>query len=191
MAPCPITVSSYAPPTISLASNLTVTVGSSITIPASSATKVGTLYVVPSTTDLSITNTQAALDALVATKTALKAAVTDVTKAVTITTKTGTANAITLSGATATYKVVAVDLAGNLSTLSANTITINNAPVAALTATDAAGSAYSATKVTAIVTSGTSDNLAYEISNALIPIPPTGAVKTASDFIHRRERISR
>jgi hypothetical protein len=177
----PITVSNYAAPTVNLVTGITVTYGSSITIPKNTFSKVGTIYVIPSSTDLTGA-TQATLDALVSGGTALKATASSTTAALSIPTAASTTNPFKFTVTSETFVIVEVDKGGQLSNVSSSTITMNNVAAPALTATASAGSVEGATKVTAAVTANTSDTLAYEFSNVTISTPKVGTVETlASD----------
>ncbi|MDD3172592.1 MAG: hypothetical protein PHF63_02790 [Herbinix sp.] len=157
-----LTVSNFAAPTITF-TDVTVVYKKYIAIPANTSTKLGTIYVVPSTTDLDTTNTQAKLEALVTGKTALKATISNVATALSIST-----TPLTFTVDTATYKLVVVDKAGVLSSLSTGTITLNNVNAPALSATAAKGT-ISGTKVTA--TAGTGNSLRYKVSSTTNTAP--------------------
>jgi hypothetical protein len=177
----PITVSNYAAPTVNLVTGSTVTYGSSITIPKNTFSKIGTIYVIPSSTDLTGA-TQATLDALVSEGTALKATASSTTAPITISTAASTSNLFKFTVTSETFVVVEADKGGQLSNASSSTITMNNVAAPALTAKVSAGSVEGATKVTAAVTANTTDTLAYEFSNTTISTPKVGTVETlASD----------
>lgn len=173
-----VTVSKYAKPVITLAADITVTYGGTFTIPANTFSKVGTVYVVPSSTDLK-NATVTSLDALVTGKTALKATIADITKIVSISTKTSTTVPFTFTADTANYKLVEVDKVGSLSDLSTKGVTINNVPAPVLSAAAAKGTT-NGTKVTATVTADSSDTLAYKVSSASIDTPKVGADVSSS-----------
>ena len=159
-----ITASNYAAPVITLTKDSTVVYGMAITTTAATikTSKAGSIYIVPFAYDLT-GKTQADLDALVTSGTALKGNITNSTSPVSIATKP-----LKMTTVSAEYKAVAADLVGTLSSPSASKITINNIAAPALTAT-AAKSATLGTKVTA--TAGTGNALAYKISSATIPAP--------------------
>ena len=164
-----ITVSNYVAPTATLKTSA-VTYGGSITTTLTSiaTSKAGTVYVVPSDYTIDQDTTVVILDGWVTEGSALKASVRDPKAAISI----GIRAPFKLTTTTADFKVVAVDLAGTMSNVPAERITINNIAAPTLTATAAAGTAIGTTKVTA--TAGAGNSLAYEYSATTIATPKVG-----------------
>ena len=151
----------------------TVVCGSPITTIATN--KVGTIYVVPTSDNVTTATPQTTLDADVAGGTALKISA-DPTKLISIPTKTSATTLFTFTKNTGTFNVVEVNGGGMV--IASNLITINNVPAPTLTATAAPGSAVDTTKVTATIIAGTQDTLAYKFSSSPISIPTLGTPVT-------------
>ncbi len=163
-----ITVFNYAVPVATVAANVSVPVGTNVTTAKSD--KIGYLYLVPATTNTT-SATVYDLNLLVTAKVASKTQVKVASSAVTLPTK-----GLVLGADTKDYKAVAVDRAGNLSSLSTNIVTINNLPAPSLAVTAVAGSVYHTTTLT--VTPGAGNTIQYAVSTSVYTAPKIGASVT-------------
>lgn len=169
-----ITYSGYVAPVATIASNITITIGTSVTTARSN--KPGYLYLVPDGIWLSGA-TKDDLDSLVNGKVAAKVQVNTGSAAVTIPT-TG----MYLGADTRDFKAIAVDRAGVVSSLSTNSVTINNKPALALYVSASQGTTPGTTKLT--VTPGVGNVIEISINSTAVPTPKIGQLVSEA-FLYR------